>query len=200
MQDKLTEKLNQQYREYAAAPNPNTENALASVMLPYATRAVSSIMRELAKDEAQDVATDCVMAALTQMRSGGYRGDSTFSTWFFGIIKRHSFDAMREKIFAKTHLESYEPENFDRPDSSDAEKKAMVKEALATLDAEERALIEMKVLQGMSAEEIQAALGLNVPQINYRYRRVKEKLAARLGGKSSRPKTPSLPKEDAVNA
>jgi RNA polymerase sigma-70 factor (ECF subfamily) len=87
--------------------------------------------------------------------------DEGFAPWLFGIC-RH--------VVADTQRQTYRPlppgllrADVDGPGPAeavlDAEEQALVRAAFARLDPDERELLELRVVGGMSSAEVAAALG-----------------------------------------
>lgn len=96
-----------------------------------------------------------------------FRGESKFSTWVFRIVHNKSVDAIRQRrsfIFLESSLDDeYASEIEQFPDEKTVEPEAAltltqtnakILEYLDRLSHEQRLIVEMKVYQGMTFEEI----------------------------------------------
>ncbi|MFH1067495.1 MAG: sigma-70 family RNA polymerase sigma factor [bacterium] len=131
-----------------------------------------SAANRIVEDEslAEDVVQESFVKAFKEMSR--FRGQSKFSTWLYRITVNRSLDAARKKSRRQKWLGLFplEDEKEDspvreavapEPSLSAAElgdyRKALAK-ALKTLGAEQRAVVELRLIQGLSTEETAAVL------------------------------------------
>ena len=137
------------------------QEAWAALYTSVYARLVSFAHRRLGNAElARDAVSETMARAVTKIDS--YVGtDEGFAPWLFGICRHVVVDLQRQ---------TYRPlppgllrSDVDDPGPAevvlDSEEQAQVRAAFARLDPEERELLELRVVGGMSSAEVAAALG-----------------------------------------
>lgn len=120
--------------------------------------------------------------------SGSFRSDSAVSTWIYRITKNVCFDFLRRKK-GKDKVVSLDDDREDAPKneirdysnspeeiSEKNETRRIVLNAISELDENCRLVITMFDLEGMSYEEISAALQIPVGTVKSRLNRARVKL------------------------
>lgn len=139
--------------------------------------------REDALDAAQEVFVRIYRSI------GGFRGDSALSTWIFRITKNVCSDILRKRrsVVSLDTEEEDEPKVEIADDSvaphTEYEKKERVRavrEAIADLDENQRAVITLFDLNGLSYEEIAQILRVPVGTVKSRLYRAREALRKKL--------------------
>ena len=121
------------------------------------------------RDDAMDAAQDAFVKVFRNI--GSFKGDSSFYTWFYRIVKNVCIDHCRKKSRAKTveYDETYRRKDEDpgvmnltgntrsmQPGVAfeQAELGTILSEALARLSENHRAIIVLREVDGLSYEEI----------------------------------------------
>lgn len=116
-----------------------------------------------------------------------FRFASTFRTFLYRFCRNKAVDLMRRESRHRRRIEAARGAAAtavagDPGDGIEREERAQrVERALGTLAPDERMLVVMKDVEGMSIEEISAAMSLPAGTVKSRLHRVREKLARRLG-------------------
>ena len=114
------------------------------------------------RQDCQDVAQEALLAALSQMRRGVFRGESQLGHWLARIVRGKAMDYWRERhlpLGASVVTLDEPGEARDSVDAllapmSDYELVACVRETLKTLPAQYRAILLLKRTEGYTLEEI----------------------------------------------
>ncbi len=144
------------------------------------------------REEANDIAQDVFISVHQNL--AGFRRDAKLTTWIFRISKNHCLN--RIKYLARRG--SRRREDFDLVDESrlagalepppspdrglvaEAEKN-QVQAAIAQLEPEQRLLVALRDIEGLSYEEIVEITELPVGTVKSRLHRARERLAELLG-------------------
>ena len=140
-------------------------------------------------------AQDCLQEAMLRVyRSiGGFKGQSSFSTWVYRITMNTCLDELRRKKNKQnTSLDSLLEQGWSPADESAAPEKHAVrselrrelKRAIGELPEEMRSAVVLRDVQGFSYEEIAQVLDVNVGTIKSRISRAREKLRGKLQEKA----------------
>lgn len=137
-------------------------------------------------EDARDVLQDTLLAAYRALP--GFRGESRFSTWIFRIaanacrrMRRRRKHAPERVLSLDEVLPSTEHLTLEVPDASDgpearalrAELHAALEEGIARLPVAYRAVLVLRDVEGLPAEEVAAVLGLTVPNVKSRLHRAR---------------------------
>ena len=157
---------------------------------------VFSLCRNHLKEQtlAEEMTQEVFLAAFRSISS--FRGQAKFSTWLVRITVNHCRNAhlyhYRRKRGEHEPLEGVNPENprqisNSTPNAEDqlAEKdrRRLLEEGLGKLPEQQRLVILMRDLQGLSYEEISSSLGLPIGTVKSRLHRARSELANALKGK-----------------
>ena len=126
-----------------------------------------------------------------------FRGRSTLRTWIYRIVvnqasnrqrwwrRRHRSQQVALEEHAASHGELPESRNFAMPDRvlQERETSGRVWKALDDLPFDQRAVIVLREIDGLSYEEIAASLGVAVGTVKSRLARARENLRFALGAK-----------------
>ena len=139
------------------------QEAWAALYTSVYARLVAFAHRRLGNAElARDAVSETMTRAVTKIDA--YVGtDEGFAPWLFGICRHVVVDLQRQ---------TYRPlppgllrSDVDDPGPAevvlDSEEQAQVRAAFARLDPDERELLELRVVGGMSSAEVATALGKN---------------------------------------
>lgn len=131
--------------------------------------AVNQIVADAAL--AEDVVQDAFIKAFRQIHR--FRGNSKFSTWLYRISVNQALDALRKKSRRQKWLGLFSldeegedsparqvamPEP-DLPENERGDHRAALAKALQTLGPQHRAVVELRLIQGLSTEETARVLG-----------------------------------------
>ena len=136
-------------------------------------------------------AQDCLQEAMLRVYRaiGGFKGQSSFSTWVYRITMNTCLDELRRKKNRQSaSLDNLLEMGWSPTDDSNApEKQAMRSElrrnlnrAIQELPEEMRAAVVLRDIQGFSYDEIARMLEINVGTIKSRISRGREKLREKL--------------------
>ena len=107
--------------------------------------------------EAEDAVSECVLAAWQSI--GSLRSEKAFGSWIFRILSNCCASRIKEMIGARGSLERiYEAgaDNVSAPPSLSIE----LTEALSQLSDEERNIVLLSIIGGLSSTEISSLTGL----------------------------------------
>lgn len=139
-----------------------------------------------------DVVQDVFL--IVARRLAEFRGEASVRTWLFAITMRvvqvHrrsvSRHLRRVEAFAEAHAEGGGTDPYARKDAADA----LVK-LLDQLDDDRRAVFVLAELEGMTAQEIAAGLGLNVNTVYSRLRAARQQIERQLTTTREAPLRPA---------
>jgi len=157
-------------------------------------RKLSRLLSRFVKDQAEveDVAQEAFVKAYRALPS--FRGDSAFYTWLYRIginTAKNYLVAMGRRAPTVTEFDAEEAEEFDGGDQlrdmNTPESLLMTKQiantvndAMEQLPEELRAAIQLREIEGMSYEEIAAAMDCPIGTVRSRIFRAREAIAERL--------------------
>lgn len=145
------------------------------------------LARALTTNEAtaDDVLQEAFLAAFRHART--FRGESTVRAWLFTLTRNAAFharkDVARREVPDTPLLELGLAAGFgDDPEraASLAEDRATLEAALATLPEEEREVLLLRDLEGLSGEETAQTLAIGVPAMKSRLHRARLRVMAAL--------------------
>jgi RNA polymerase sigma-70 factor (ECF subfamily) len=146
--------------------------------------------------DAEDALQETFLAVFRHART--YRGDASGRTWLFTIARNSAFRLARRKLPART--DSLEERNGALEElglkagfgSGDPERLAIQAQcrermnlALDALSGEDREIIVLRDLEGLSGEETSAVLGIGLAAMKSRLHRARLKLAILLRGQGA---------------
>jgi RNA polymerase sigma-70 factor (ECF subfamily) len=166
------------------------EQAFADIVRLYGDKVFSLIFRMLGnRQEAEDVAQDVFITVFKTIET--FRGEAKFSTWLLRIAANHSKN--RIKHLARRPTEGADPDDVsqvrllpDRPsppvqaqiDAPDkilegAQTNALIQQAIADLDEDQRLLVVLRDVEELSYDEIGEITGLPEGTIKSRLHRAR---------------------------
>jgi RNA polymerase sigma-70 factor (ECF subfamily) len=157
-------------------------------------RKLSRLLSRFVKDQAEveDVAQEAFIKAYRALPS--FRGDSAFYTWLYRIginTAKNYLVALGRRAPTVTEFDAQEAEEFDGSeqlrDMNTPESLLMTKQIASTvndamdqLPEELRAAIQLREIEGLSYEEIAAAMDCPIGTVRSRIFRAREAIAERL--------------------
>jgi RNA polymerase sigma-70 factor (ECF subfamily) len=137
---------------------------------------VASLVHDRAA--AEDITAQAFERAFRRRRTfNPQRGSER--AWLFGIARNAALDELRRRARqAALVVDPQDPQALDALDAStaDAERRAAVRAALATLEPRERELVALKFHAGLSNAEIAKVLGVSESNAGTRLHRAVTKL------------------------
>jgi len=153
---------------------------------------------------AEDVVQDAFIRAFEAL--AGLKEPARFRFWFAGIVKRRSIDVLRQRKTPRMRVASLEAGAADdgegqvlgstissdsrRPDQSSdgsqldaavhAERRRQVLECISGLDEDDRMVVSLKHMEGMSYKEIAELMELSVSAVESRLFRARKVLRKQL--------------------
>ncbi len=107
-------------------------------------------------------------------KAGSFHHQSAFKTWLFRLTVNTCHDLARKRARTPSPMAD-RPEGSERP--SDVETRLSVEEALRQLTGDQRAVVVMRDMYGMSYGEIAACTGVPVGTVKSRIARARLRLA-----------------------
>ena len=163
-------------------------NAFEELVLEYEKKVYSVALRMLNNSEdAADMTQEAFIKAYNSL--SGFRGDSKFSVWLTRIVSNLCLDFMRSRNRRPTVSLSMEDEDgedvqLDIADSSQSPEELLersltresVRRGLQSLPEDYREILLLREIQGLSYDEIAAALDIEVGTVKSRIFRGRKKL------------------------
>jgi len=139
------------------------------------------------EDRARDIAQESLLTALKSLDS--FRGDASFSTWLFTITRSHC-GRLRRRSERETVSDDGEVvtdtavSDDPLPDAQAAhgEVSAVVEEALGALDPEDREVVLLRDVEGLSTKEAAETLQISVAALKSRLHRARATLREAVRG------------------
>lgn len=140
-----------------------------------------SLLRNTA--EAEDAAQEIFLKAYRSLSS--FQGNSSFSTWLYRISANHCKDLLRKRSRQRTESldrlieDSGDGVQLVEPSSDPAAARAAsetVEMLLAGLSPDERLILTLREVQGLSYQEIAGALHCSLDAVKARLRRARVSL------------------------
>lgn len=169
------------------------EEAFEALYVRYRDRAYSVAYRMTGTaTDAMDVVQDAFSMVFRKI--GGFRAESTFSTWLFRVVVNCSIDQQRrsdrQRQRGELHSlsqvgEGIEPQDEGQNPSGTAEVGELgdhVHSSLQLLSPKLRAILVLRYLEGLSYDELTHALGLSMGTVKSRLARAHAALESVLRG------------------
>lgn len=140
-----------------AAVAPSDVKALEREALTHAGALYRLAARLLGNTaDADDVVQETFIKAISELRRGGFRGDSSLGTWLYRIVTHVALDRLRQvkKQAAVPPVE--ERESSASPDAAVALRE--LTDAMAELPEDQRAALVLKEVQGLPTREVALVL------------------------------------------
>ena len=131
---------------------------------------------------AMDISQDVFVSLFSRL--AGFRGDSSFDSWLYRIVVNRCFDQRRklrrlvpllDEVIHRASVEETMTGDLMRSDA-----RRSIRAAIARLTPDLRMTVILRHTQGLSYEEIAAALGCSTGTVASRLNRAHKQLARRL--------------------
>ncbi len=167
------------------------ERAFRQLVERYRDRIFAFCLRMLSDpSEAEDVAQDVFLTLYRHAST--FRGESRLSTWLYRIAKNQTLNRLKyldrrgrgQRLSLDGLREDVLVDRGQRPDERQAQKEllTLVQGALEHLDEDNRLVVVLRDVEGLSYEEIAQITGLPKGTVKSRIHRGRQALAARLEG------------------
>lgn len=164
-----------------------SREAFGALVERYQRRVFALIFRVTGeRDQVEDLSQEVFLKAYRAMR--GYNQSASFGTWLSRIAVNHCYDYLRARRGSRSREESFEgsPEDGESPaqrvpaGGPDPERSAllrdMVRKLLAHAPEEDRVVMALKELDGLSVEEIAEILELKIGTVKVRLHRARKRM------------------------
>jgi RNA polymerase sigma-70 factor, ECF subfamily len=161
--------------------------AFGALVERYQRRVFAVIFRVTGeRDQVEDLSQEVFLKAYRAMRS--YNQAASFATWVSRIAINHCYDYLRARRGKRDREESFEgtEEDLESPartipaSGPDPERSALLRDMVAKLMAhapeEDRVVMALKEMEGMSVEEIAEILELKVGTVKVRLHRARKRM------------------------
>ena len=164
-------------------------NAFESLLKRHSVQVLKIVQRHVPHEDVEDTAQETFVRAYRSLAT--FRGKSDFSRWLSAIAVRSCYDYWRKAYKSKevpistltekhqdwmeAALSGASERSHDEEDVQE-EAKELLNWALAQLSAEERMVIELVYLEGLSVKEAAGLLGWSVANVKVRSFRSRRKL------------------------
>ena len=160
------------------------KDSFATLVRQYQNRVFGFIMRMTAnRDTALDLTQETFLAAYQHL--GGFRGDSSFSTWLFQIAANKTKNFLKRAGWEVPLAEGYdEASSADRPDAEleRREQNKLLAEAIGTLPYKQRLTFTLRYFEQMKFVDIARIQGVSVSAVKTNFAEALKKLQNRLSG------------------
>lgn len=138
------------------------------------------------RQDAQDCAQEALLRAFRAYSR--FRGEARFKTWLYRIAHNACVDSLRARR-ADVSLEHLREAGFDAPDTraptpylamEEAQRRQALLRAIGQLPVDQRAVLTLRDIQGLSYEEIADVLDTPEGTVKSRLNRARERLRALL--------------------
>jgi RNA polymerase sigma-70 factor (ECF subfamily) len=170
-------------------------NAFAYILTRYKDYVMGIVSRHVPYDQVEETAHDAFIRAYQSLAT--FRGEDNFRPWLSSIAVRTCYDFWRERYRSKEvpmssltekHQEWLENVISDTSDrafgehGSRKEAREVLNWALAKLSAEDRMVLELVYLEGLTVKEAAEMLGWTTANVKVRSFRSRRKLKKLLSG------------------
>ncbi len=186
--------------ELLAAARRGDDAALEALLIRYQPHLYRFGLRMCGnEDDAGDVAQESLISMARSL--GDFRGDASVSTWLFTIARRFCIKKRRRGKFAPAHEESLDapgaaasqrladPSPTPEQAASNKEIERALARAIDALEPGQREVILLRDVEGLSAAETAAVLGVSVDAVKSRLHRariaVRNNVAPVIGGREA---------------
>ena len=151
-----------------SAAQKGSSDAWSALVVRYEARIYNQALRLTGNpSDAVDLVQEVLLGVYRNLNR--FRGDAKFSTWVFRIVHNKSVDMLRRSSHVASSddsegmLTSLPATESSEPDVSfaNSQRNAQVKAMLAALTAEQRLVVELKIFQSLTFEEIGELQGIS---------------------------------------
>lgn len=133
------------------------------------------------RHDAEDIAQDVVIQVWTAL--AGFTGASTFTTWLYRIVVNRCLNQLRRRRWTRPVLEGDPQPVVGAEDTVIARQRARAAmEAIAALPSDQRAVIVLHQLEGLSYREVAAVVSISEDAVRGRLHRARVSLLESLRG------------------
>lgn len=169
--------------ELAGRAQAGDRQAFTQLVRSYQDRVFRFILRmHGGRDEAMDLTQETFLKAFRALP--GWQPEARFSTWLFQIARNATLDVLRRRQrieFVSLDESSAEGEAIDPRDGArlpdeklaDQQRMALLEGALRALPPEQREVLLLRELEGMSYTDIAATLGIEAGTVKSRLARAR---------------------------
>lgn len=143
-------------------------------------------------EDAEDVLQETLLSLARAF--GDFRGDASVSTWLYTVARNHCIKKRRTRVDAPTHLEPLDAAQAVADGTPDPERNAQAHEswsaveaALAELSEDDREVVVLRDIEGLSAKEVAEIQGTSVSAVKSRLHRARVALRGRLAPRPLAP-------------
>jgi RNA polymerase sigma-70 factor (ECF subfamily) len=127
------------------------------------------------RHDAEDIAQDVVIQVWTAL--AGFTGASSFTTWLYRIVVNRCLNQIRRSRSTRPMLDSDPPPVVGAEDMVIARQRARaVMEAVAALPPDQRAVVVLHQLEGLSYREVAAVVNISEDAVRGRLHRARVSL------------------------
>lgn len=165
-----------------AAAQAGDRRALDALLARYEERIYRFGLRMCGdEDSAREVLQETMLAAFRHL--AGFRGQAALSTWLFQIARSFCIKE-RRGVRPTTGLDAELVDPAPSPEAHAHARQigALLSEAIAALSPEQREVLVLRDVEGLSAEQAAEVVGIEVGALKSRLHRARMALRARLAG------------------
>jgi RNA polymerase sigma-70 factor (ECF subfamily) len=140
-----------------ASPQPRDPKAIEREALAHSGalyRLAARLMGSIA--EAEDVVQEAFIKAISELRRGGFRGDSSLSTWLYRVLTNVALDRLRQAKRQQANTPEVSEASTASPDAAVALRE--LADAMKELPEDQRAALVLKEVQGLPTREVASIL------------------------------------------
>ena len=137
--------------------------------------------RRLDAERARDAVAETMARAVARISRFEWRTGSSFDGWLYGILRHVVIDAHRARSREAGRRQAVDPSKAGPLDHVlDGEEARAVRAAFERLGEEDREVLELRVVAGLSAEEVGKVLGKRAGAVRMAQSRALERLRCEL--------------------
>jgi len=126
----------------------------------------------------RDVALDCVQDTFTRAYEHLRKGRTVTTPWLYKVGRNRAIDEFRRRKREQVDRDAL----YDIGIESTAEDMVSLRQAFAALSSDDRAILSLAGIEGLSGEEIAARLGIRHGAVRTRLQRARERFRTLYGG------------------
>ena len=179
--DHLEARLRAEPEDWGAVVRASASDSAALTAL-YRTfgGAVRSFLRRIVPSASIEDADDLCQEVFMRVPKAApsYRGDASVKSWLFGVAARVARSRARRHAVRRVLFLARPPD--PEPDVPDPVRHLDVQRAIDTLPSSQREVLIMTVVEGLSAKEVSAALGIKEKTVWTRLHRARSALRGKI--------------------